>query len=77
MSVIYRIKSGTVDVKHETVFDADPRAIVYCAMELASRKGKEHTCGALIELSGGKFVGDEAIYFDAVTVLRDLGRMKE
>ena len=67
----YRIRCGDMDAKIETPYQADAEALAMRAIEesLPSKPG------ALIEVNGGQYKGDAAVYFLFSAVAKKLGRM--
>lgn len=67
----YRIQSGDMDIKIKTPHEADCTALALLAVDQALPLKP----GALIEVSGGQYVGAGAVFllFDAIA--RKLGRL--
>ena len=66
----YRVESGDMKVVVLAGEDATPKEIAMLALERSTPK----TLGILIEISGGKYTGDQVSYVLSENICKLLGR---
>lgn len=74
--VTYNVRSGSMHARHQCPHQADAEAVAIAVLERESFSGRAKTLGALLEVSGGQYSGDDAMYFNTVSLLVRIGRMK-
>lgn len=72
----YRVTSGDMDETVSTLHQASADAICFLALHQMLKDPVE-SLGALIEISGGQFVGDDVTYTMTDRVMRDAGLMAQ
>ena len=75
--ITYRVSSGDMNVTVETVYEAIAQQIAAIAIDrMVHKKKAPKKLGLLIEVSGGQYSGDHAMYFSSENILKSIGRME-
>ena len=74
----YTIESGEMCTSITTPKEADAVALCLLALDRHSRHSTQSTSlGAIIQVTGGRFSGDEVVYLSTESILRRIGRWNE
>ena len=74
----YTIESGEMCTSITTPKEADAVALCILVLDRHSRrKAPRSTLGAIMQVTGGRYSGDEAVYLGTENMLRRIGRWKE
>ena len=75
--ITYRVSSGDMKVTVETPHESVAQQIAAIAIDrMVHKKKAPKKLGRLIEVSGGQYSGDHAMYFSSENILKSIGRME-